>query len=86
MLEGNQVIFRYKKICKIQKFDSLYLFSLHVTCDNYFLPRRVTDILKCSSPETGHGMAVVNFNGFSVAVYCILVIYQKKLSMPHLTL
>ena len=23
-------------------------------------------------------MAVVNLNGFSVAVYCILVIYQKK--------
>ena len=23
-------------------------------------------------------MAVVNFYGFSVAVYCILVIYQKK--------
>ncbi|MEW8487244.1 MAG: hypothetical protein AB2705_18860, partial [Candidatus Thiodiazotropha sp.] len=44
-----------------------------------FLPRRVTDILQCSSPETGQGMAVVNFNGgFSVAVYCILVICQKK--------
>ena len=23
-------------------------------------------------------MAAVNFNGFSVAVYCILMIYQKK--------
>ena len=31
-------------------------------------------------------MAVINFNGFSVAVYCILVIYQKKLSMPRMTL
>ena len=36
------------------------------------LPKGVTDILEQrSSPETGHGMAVVNFNGFSVAVYCI---------------
>ena len=27
-------------------------------------------------------MTVVNFNGFSVAVYCILMIYQKTLSKP----
>ena len=27
--------------------------------------RRVTDIHQCSSPETGHGMAVVIFNRFS---------------------
>ena len=31
-------------------------------------------------------MAVVNFNGFSVAVYNILVICLKKLSMPGKTL
>ena len=30
-------------------------------------------------------MAVVNFNGFSIAVYCILVIYQEMLSMPRMT-
>ena len=29
-------------------------------------------------PDAGHGMAVVNFNGFSLAVYCIFVIYHKK--------
>ena len=50
------------------------------------LPRRVTDILQCSLPETGYGMAVVNFYVFSVAVYCILVVCQKKLSMPRMTL
>ena len=31
-------------------------------------------------------MAVVNFNGFSLAVYCIFVICHKKLSMPRMTL
>ena len=36
--------------------------------------------------ETGHGMAAINFNRFSVAGYCILVICQKKLSMPLKTL
>ena len=29
-------------------------------------------------------MAAINFNGFSVAVNCILVIYQKKLSISHM--
>ena len=31
-------------------------------------------------------MAIAGFNRFSVAVYSILVIYQKKLSMPRMTL
>ena len=64
----------------MQKFDSLYLFSLHVSCVKLFYP----DGLQCLSPEIGHGMAVVNFNSFTVTVYCMLVIYQKKLSMPFM--
>ena len=44
------------------------------------LHRHVTDILQCSSPETGHKMAVINFKRFSVAVYCIVVIYQAKVT------
>ena len=47
------------------------------------LPRRVTDIFQCSLTETGHGMPAVNFNRFSVTD-CILVICQKRLSMPHM--
>ena len=63
------------------------MFTVDVkTTIQQLLPRRVTDILQCASPETGHGMAVVSFNGFPVAVCCILVINQKKLSMPRMTL
>ena len=70
---------------KDTKIDSLCLFSLHVTCVNFFTQTGDRHSLVFVS-ETGHGMAVVNFNGFSVAIYCILVIYQKKLSMPPTTL
>ena len=31
-----------------------------------------------SIPETGYGMAVGNFNGFSLAVYCICVICHRN--------
>ena len=71
---------------KKQKFDSLYSFSLYITCVKNNFTLRITDILQCSSPETGHGMAVVISYGFSVAVYCTLVTDQKKLSMPRMTL
>ena len=64
---------------------AIYFFQNNA-CVKKNLPRRVRDILLCSSPETGHGMAVVSSNGFSVAVYCILVIYKKKLSIPSMTL
>ena len=45
VLGGNTVRFKYKNIWKIQKFDSLYLFSLDFTCVKKFLPIRATDIL-----------------------------------------
>ena len=50
------------------------------------IPGHITDTLQLSSPETGHGTAVVSFNVFSVVVYGVLVIYQKKLSRPRMTL
>ena len=36
--------------------------------------RRGANIFRCSLPDNGHEMAVVNFNGFSLPVYCIFVI------------
>ena len=40
------------------------------------LSRRIANILRCSLSDTGHGMAVVSFNGFSLAVYCIFVMSE----------
>ena len=40
--------------------------------------RLAVNIIRCSLPETGHGMGVINFNGFSPAVYCIFVICHEK--------
>ena len=37
---------------------------------------------QCVEPDA---LVCFGFNGFSVAVYCILMIYQKKLSMPRKT-
>ena len=71
---------------KDTKFLIAFIYFLYTFLALFLLPRRATDIIQCSSTETGHGMAVISFNGFSVAVYCILVIYQKKLSMPRMTL
>ena len=59
---------------KRKRFDNLYLFS--VLALKIILPGSVTGILQCLSPKTGHRiMAVLNFNGFSVGVYCTMVIH-----------
>ena len=75
------------KKCKRDKSLIAYIYFLYILhALIIILPRRVSDIPEYSSPESGQGIAVVNLNGFSVAVYCILVMYQKKLSMPRMTL
>ena len=61
------------KECKRDKSLIAYIYFLYILqALKIILPRRVSDIPQCSSPESGQGIAVVNFNGFSVAVYCIL--------------
>ena len=60
-----------------KKYDSFIYFLYTLLALNlFFYPDKSQTFFSVSSPETGHGMAVVNFNGFSVAVYCILVIHQ----------
>ena len=71
---------------KRQSFISFIYFFYALPALKMILSRRVANILRCSLPETGHGMAVVNFNGFSLAVYCVFVICHKKLYMPRVTL
>ena len=56
--------------------DFIYFLYILIALKISF-PGRVSDILQCSSPETRHGMVVVNFNGFSVAVYCLLFIHAS---------
>ena len=73
-----------KNVKKEKGFHILYLFSLRITCVKLILSRRVANILHCSLPDTGHGMAVASFNGFSLTVYCIFVICHK--SYPFLVL
>ena len=86
VLGGNQERFESKN-CKRDNNLITFIYSLYISLAlKIIIPRRVTDILQCSSAETGHAMAVLKFNGFSSAVFCILVIYQKKLFMPRMTL
>ena len=83
---GNWVRFKSKK-GKRDKILIIFIYCLYtlLVLKNNFIQtcHRHSSV---SSPETGHGTAIINFNGFSVAVYCILVIYQKKLSMPIMIL
>ena len=75
-----------------KKFDYLYLFSLHVACVNFFTQMGHRHFLVLitkighGNSEIGHGMAVIYYNGFSVAIYCLLMIYQKKLTMSLVSL
>ena len=73
--------------CKRDKSFISFIYLLYALIAlKLILSRRVANILRCSLPEAGHGMAVVNHNGFSLAVCCIFAIYHKKLSMPRMTL
>ena len=61
-----------------KSFISFIYFLYALFALKIFLSRRVANILRCSLPDTGHGMVVDNFNGFSLAVYCIFVICHKN--------
>ena len=60
---------RVRSKSKICNYVAFIFFSLHSTCV-YILIRCVTDSLKCLSPETGHGMPSVNFNGLLLLLIC----------------
>ena len=66
--------FTSKKCKRDKSFISFIYFLIALLALKMILSRRVTNILPCSLPETGHGMAVINFNEFSIAVNCIFVI------------
>ena len=56
-------------------------FSLYISC----VKNNLTFNYSVSFTGTEHGMAVVNSNEFCVAAYYgILMICQKKLSMPRM--
>ena len=63
-----------------------YMAPCQSRCDKMTLSRCIANILHCSLRKTGHGMAVGNYIGFSLAVYRIFVTCHKKLSMSHMTL
>ena len=69
--EENEVRFIFKKCNRNKSFISFILFFYALLALKMIASRRVEN---CSLPDTGHGMAVVNLNGFSLAVYCIFVI------------
>ena len=71
--------FKSKKCKKRQKFDSLYLFSLHITFVKKISTQMCHRYSSVFLTQNGHGMNVVNFNGFSVMC-------QKKLSVSRMTL
>ena len=68
---GREVKFTPEK-CKASYPSFIFLYALLAL--KVVLSRRVANILHCSVPDTGHEMAVVNFNGLYLAVYCIFVI------------
>ena len=82
----NEVRFTSKKCKRDKSFISFIYFLYDLLALKMILSRRVANTLRCSLPETGHGIAVVDYNGFSLAVYCIFVISHKKLFMPRMTL
>ena len=78
ILRGNEVRFN-SKICKRDKsFISIIYFLYTLLALKRILFRHFTNILRCSLPETGNGMAVVNFSRLSLALYCIFVISVIK--------
>ena len=70
VLVGNQVRFKLKKCERYKSLIAFIYFLYTLLALNYFIQTGHRDSSVLVN-ETGHGMAVVNFNGFSVVVYFI---------------